>query len=746
MTESLQRKIVSLEQYAGHAGTGHQDAGRILTTVGRLASQRLSTLIADTIERADNALFERAEKAESAFLQTCYYDAMRALRSGCETLEQEFSGRIATAVCQGVPRATVLDDPATDTGAPELEFLAAESDQVEVRLAIQGMVSKLRSSCQQNLYALDKRLGLLMGDPALQRTQNPLAPEVICGALRAAANRIDAGLEVRLLILKVFDQQVAPCVDNLYSDVNQYLSNLGVLPALRAEPRTAHRGVLLELPFKSDHAIFVDVVDTHLLPAADSVPMAPGISPCFGEMAQIPDAASVPMAKGIESCCGQRQQLPEASAVPMAPGIQPSSGPGNSTRAKAERPKGPEQEARAGAVALPTADLRATASRPSSDSGAGDILDLVSLLFNHILEDRDIPGCVRALVGRLQSTILKVALVDAGFFSDQHHPARVLLNRLATAAPEAGGGLAPDAPLYRVMEHIIDEVQVRFDGDMRLFGELTASLNEYLQDAEREVTRRTAHSTELNTTADTPAAREAASASESTPLPQSGDDLGLVRNFLDTHWRRLLLAISTRDGKDSAAWAEAVATMDDLISSVDVQQSPEQRERLARTRPELVRRLRAGMERVSVPTSEQAEFLARLAQTLSSPVTAEERCEQPAQTGCDRPDAPRDNPPSRVFQLRKEGHCGEGGYLNTVKRLQPGQWVEFLQPAGTARRAKLSWVSPITGTLLFTDPRGLKAGTYSHDELALLLECSRARLVTAGSVGDRTKAETGCTR
>ena len=179
MTESLQRKIVSLEQYARHAGTGHQDAGRILTTVGRLASQRLTTLIADTIERADNALFERAEKAESAFLQASYYDAMRALRSGCETLEQEFSGRIATAVCQGVPRATVLDDPATDTGAPELEFLAAESDQVEVRLAIQGMVSKLRSSCQQNLYALDKRLGLLMGDPALQRTQNPLAPEVI---------------------------------------------------------------------------------------------------------------------------------------------------------------------------------------------------------------------------------------------------------------------------------------------------------------------------------------------------------------------------------------------------------------------------------------------------------------------------------------------------------------------------------------------------------------------------------------
>ena len=42
-----------------------------------------------------------------------------------------------------------------------------------------------------------------------------------------------------------------------------------------------------------------------------------------------------------------------------------------------------------------------------------------------------------------------------------------------------------------------------------------------------------------------------------------------------------------------------------------------------------------------------------------------------------------------------------------------------LDSDGQPKRAKLSWVSPITGTLLFTDREGLKAGNYSVDEIAL---------------------------
>jgi hypothetical protein len=63
--------------------------------------------------------------------------------------------------------------------------------------------------------------------------------------------------------------------------------------------------------------------------------------------------------------------------------------------------------------------------------------------------------------------------------------------------------------------------------------------------------------------------------------------------------------------------------------------------------------------------------------------------------------------------------------------------LEFLGSDGLAKRAKISWISPITGTLLFTDREGLKAGNYSIDEIGHLLRCARARILNTAPLMDR---------
>jgi hypothetical protein len=63
--------------------------------------------------------------------------------------------------------------------------------------------------------------------------------------------------------------------------------------------------------------------------------------------------------------------------------------------------------------------------------------------------------------------------------------------------------------------------------------------------------------------------------------------------------------------------------------------------------------------------------------------------------------------------------------------------MEFLGSDGKAKRAKLSWVSPITNTCLFTDRQGLKAGNFSLDELAHLLRSARANILNAAPLMDR---------
>ncbi len=63
-----------------------------------------------------------------------------------------------------------------------------------------------------------------------------------------------------------------------------------------------------------------------------------------------------------------------------------------------------------------------------------DVINLIAMLFEFILDDRTLPDCLKALIGRLQIPMLKVAVVDKSFFSRGSHPARRLLNEIASAS------------------------------------------------------------------------------------------------------------------------------------------------------------------------------------------------------------------------------------------------------------------------------------------------------------------------
>ncbi|HHJ16830.1 MAG TPA: DUF1631 family protein, partial [Gammaproteobacteria bacterium] len=72
-----------------------------------------------------------------------------------------------------------------------------------------------------------------------------------------------------------------------------------------------------------------------------------------------------------------------------------------------------------------------------------------------------------------------------------------------------------------------------------------------------------------------------------------------------------------------------------------------------------------------------------------------------------------------------------------VQQLRTGTWMEFRDSDDGPIRAKLSWVSPITNTYLFTDRKGLKAGNYSEEELAELLRSTRATIIDSAPLMDR---------
>ena len=61
-------------------------------------------------------------------------------------------------------------------------------------------------------------------------------------------------------------------------------------------------------------------------------------------------------------------------------------------------------------------------------------VDVVAMLFDLLLNDRELPDALRAQIGRLQIPVLKVAMMDKAFFADRQHPARRLLDTIAGSA------------------------------------------------------------------------------------------------------------------------------------------------------------------------------------------------------------------------------------------------------------------------------------------------------------------------
>ena len=62
-----------------------------------------------------------------------------------------------------------------------------------------------------------------------------------------------------------------------------------------------------------------------------------------------------------------------------------------------------------------------------------DVVNFVGMLFDYILNDRNLAIPMKALIGRLQLPIVRLAIIDRSFFGKSGHPARQLLNELSSA-------------------------------------------------------------------------------------------------------------------------------------------------------------------------------------------------------------------------------------------------------------------------------------------------------------------------
>lgn len=727
--------IVQLNEFEkARSGLSRQESVGLLRECREVAFRRLHAALIRMLGKVDDTLFEWSEKSTAKADQNLYFDAMREVRLKRASMEIGFKAQLIEGFNREVRKEA--ESEGQNLSADQMSLV--DDDGLEESLAVKNMVSKIEVECKQELHHLNQRIGVLLNDPEMARAKNPIGPEVICNAFREACGDFVSGIKVKLIVMKLFDRYVvSEEVRSLYQEVNRILIEKGVLPALRFD--------IKRVPGRADAtgASGDEEENSEDLYTALQKLMLKG-----GAVGNVASAAV------IGGLIGTLTQLQQGNMAQLGGAL------GNV-----------DQAALMSGTVNVIRDIKASGVAGNVGAVEGMVIDVIAMLFDYIFDDADIPATMKALLGRLQIPMLKVGMLDKEFFSRRAHPARRLLNVLAQAS--VGWNAATDQALYTKIESVVQQVLEGFDKDVGLFATLLEDFESYLEREKQKAAHLEAQSarlvqgTERLRLAKQKVRIEVARRTKAY-LPK------FVRQFLVSYWQNLLLVTLVKEGEDSIDWKRGLTAMDNLVWSLQSKGTTLERDRLVKLLPGLLRVLREGMALISMREDEFREFLDRLAGSHAAIVNAVPR-NATADAASDMPML-RDDPLAEVAEVEdytpvvedkeittatlhrlvaagdlrvEEINIGddsddgdaaempEDEYVVRARDLKQGVWVEFSQEDGGALRAKLTWVSPVTGVYLFTNRQGLKACDKTLQGLAAELRRGSARVLDDAPLFDR---------
>ena len=365
-----------------------------------------------------------------------------------------------------------------------------------------------------------------------------------------------------------------------------------------------------------------------------------------------------------------------------------------------------------------------------------DTFNLVGLLFAFIQGDTNLPPAMRELIARLHIPLLKVALLDKALFSRASHPARRLLNEIATAALgwEHGSDGQGDS-LYLQVARIVQRLLNDFTDDPCVFDEL---LDDFLAFSQQERRRNELFE---QRTRDAEEGRARALRArlrvqqvlnlrlQGRVLPQA------VVHMLVHGWSQVLLLAWLKHGEGSPAWAEGLATMDALLASIAPHRDSLARERLLQEVPGLLKALREGLTGVVMDAVSTREFFQQLEQLHlracvgdpgSTPAMDEVRVVEEI-----------------ILAVADEPACGpllrldmQGPALAQVQHLRVGAWVEVMDDDNPLR-CKLVARIDSNDRFVFANRIGMKVREWNRAGLVQALRRGELRLLDDGLLFER---------
>lgn len=724
--------------------------GALLSSVRAIALKRLGALADALFDSVDDALFDLSERSGGSS-QMRFFDGMREIRRKRPQAQSAWLDLVARnfALLERPDPARAARERKSG-GVDDLELV--DEQKLEEEIAIAAMSEKASVRLNRALYALEQRMSHLLGGRAVDSTNNPLGPRLLSEAFGHALAELVVDLEVKLIVLKLFERHVLGGLEPAYEEVNNALVQGGVMPEMRyqaARRQPAAAGPAPEglttpnAPSTPGHG-----TDVETAIGIGTAPMDAGdhqIRQLLGELTQLLHARrgsdASPRVAGPVAAPSPREMLNALSLLQVDLG---------------------------GAIGMPTAPSSAAiksalleqigalsgGQRPVALGANEDMIDIVGMIFDYAVEDRNLPAPVAALLGRLQIPYLKVALLDRSFIARHDHPARRLLDELSQSAIGWSEDSDRDGRLIGQIRSIVERLNRDFEDDLGIFQRLLDEFHAFL-----ESNRKRAELSERRA-AETARGREKLdlaqrSAAQAIMLRIAGRELPVsVREVLTRRWSNYLVLTHLRHGEESEAWDQATRFVEDIAWSVTPKQDEAERQRLVILRPDIESRFRQGMQALGLHpnvTDEMWREFDRIHDVLLG-APEDHGGATPAVRGeVVSPDqvAVRfaSTKPGEEVVISREDLDAEqqerldseaiDAWLEMARTLKAGTWMEFVKDDGSRERAKLLWISTIRALYLFVNRNGVKIAEKTANELASELKEQRAVILEQVALVDR---------
>jgi len=176
----------------------------------RLMTGRLRTSMNLMLKQAEARLFDMVLEKEGLGRTPRYINAIREMRMKNGEIQIRFENRFTALFQQQLEHLSVPIEFSTMTTTPE-------------KAALGHAAGRVRAECREVLSSLDKQFSAVLED--LDEEDNPVQPELVLEAFWESCRDVKAEPEIRVLLVKLFEEYVTVDLRDVYADIGRYLQS-----------------------------------------------------------------------------------------------------------------------------------------------------------------------------------------------------------------------------------------------------------------------------------------------------------------------------------------------------------------------------------------------------------------------------------------------------------------------------------------------------------------------------------------